>query len=89
MVAALRADLHNTAGKSFNRTFEKTDFIHGASSDGSLEARIHSLIAQGYAPAAAAAMASSTQTKEQRIHLIQSTMQAAEARKTKPRRKAG
>jgi hypothetical protein len=44
------------------------DFMPGASLE--LEAKIEELIAQGYPAAAAAAMATSKQSKEQQIHLI-------------------
>ena len=68
LFAAIRADLHNTSSRQYEKFYEPGDFMPGVAAD--LEARVEELIAQGIPPATAAAMATSKQTKEQKIHLI-------------------
>ncbi len=85
MVAAIRADIHNTAGKSFKEHFDAQRFMPGGKDD-SIEARARELMAQGVAPAAAVAMASSKQSKESQIHIVKSAMAAADARAKKGKR---
>ena len=89
LIAALRADLHNISGR-YQRTFQAADFMAdkpgGAHAD--IEARAQELIAQGVPPAAAAAMASSTQTKEHNLYVLDSVGRAAAAAKKKNRRMA-
>lgn len=70
LVAAVRADLHNTSARDFGRQFEAAEFMPGAML--AIEERIAELIAQGYNPAAAAAIATSKTTKEQQIHAVDS-----------------
>lgn len=87
MLSALRADLHNTAGKSFIEWFKATDFMPGAKPSTSIEDRARELMEQGYDPAAAVAMASSTQTKEHGLHIVESELRKAEAKKRKEQSK--
>lgn len=68
MVAALRSDIYNTAGKSFDRHFEADDFL-GEKVEG-LEDRINALVAQGWDPAQAAAIASSKRSKSDNLRRI-------------------
>lgn len=80
MLAAIRADIHNTAGKAFNQHFTPQDFM-GATAD--LENRIAALVKKGYSPSAAVAMATSKQTAEQRMHLVDKALTGAGKRKAK------
>ena len=84
MLAALRADLHNTSARQFERHFDPADFMPG-SQEPSLEARIHALVEEGYTPSEAAAMATSSQTREHRLYLVDSAIKGASAA-TKRRR---
>jgi hypothetical protein len=81
MVAAVRADLYNVAGKSFERRFEVADFMPGATD--SVEARARELIEMGYTPSEAAAMATSKQTREHKLHVLDSALSAAHRAKQK------
>lgn len=68
LVAAIRADLHNTSARQFEQHFKPKDFMPGAEEE--VEEKVAALVAQGYNPAAAAAIVMSKQTNEQKIHLI-------------------
>lgn len=89
LVAALRADLHNTSARQFKRTFEPADFLE-ATID-AVEDRAAELVAAGMNPAAAAAIASSRQTKEEQIGAINSIKGSgpSKGRKGKPAGKRG
>lgn len=80
MVAAIRSDMHNTSGR-FNQAFKPADFMPGAKS--SIEDRAKELMALGYAPAAAVAIASSKQTREQNLHVLKSAVSGTEGKKRK------
>jgi hypothetical protein len=67
-VAELRADLHNTSAKQYDRVFESADFMPGATR--AIEERVAELIAQGYDPAAAAAIATSKQSKDKQLRTL-------------------
>jgi len=82
MVATIQAELYNTAGKNFDRFFKGADFMPGAE-DQSIEARAQKLMDQGYEPAAAVAIASSTQSKEHGLHIVESELRMADAKKEK------
>jgi hypothetical protein len=84
MLAAIRADIHNTAGKSFEHQFRAEDFMPGAKS-ASIEDRVHELIKQGYTPAEAAAMATSKQSREEKQNIIQTITDKANRLKRKQR----
>lgn len=71
--APIRADLHNTSARDFKRTFKPADFLPD-SKDESLEARAKQLIAQGYSPSQAVAIASSKQTKDRQVVMIDSVL---------------
>lgn len=85
IMAALRADLHNTAGKTFKHNFKPQDFMPGASPD-SIEATARLYIEMGYTPSEAAAMATSSQTKEHNLYIVDSVMRSAKARPKRARR---
>lgn len=68
LLATLRADLHNTSAREFNRVFEAADFLPGAST--AIEQRVAELVEQGYTPSQAAAIATSRQSRDRQIHLI-------------------
>ena len=81
LVAAMRADLFNTSAKGYDRTFEARDFLPGASSG--VENRIAQLIAEGYTPSEAAAIATSKQTREHKLYVIDGAMRQAHQTKLK------
>jgi hypothetical protein len=82
MLAAIRSDMHNTAGRMFNQTYKPSDFMPGAKS--SIEDRARELMDQGYAPAAAVAIASSKQSREQNLKILTGALEAAERKSKKP-----
>ena len=84
LLAVLRADIYNTAGKTYDRTFEPKDFLPEAK-DQSLEARAKELIAKGYSPSEALAMASMKNTKEHNLYVLDAAQRAA-ARQKQSRR---
>ncbi len=79
LVAALRADLHNTSAREFSKHFKLADFMPEAKDEG-LEARVQELIKMGYPPAAACAIATRKQSKEHQLHLINAVTGAAAAK---------
>jgi len=81
LVAALRADIHNTSARDFKRHFEASDFLPEAPPDQSVEARARAYIEMGYTPSQAAAMATSTQTREHKLYILNQTARAAQKRK--------
>jgi hypothetical protein len=83
MVAVVRADLHNTSARKFDRVFSKDDFKPGASVDS-----IHKLVAQGYTPSQAAAIATSKQSSEHKIFAIDKALKSVQP-KSKRSRRAG
>jgi hypothetical protein len=86
MLAALRADLHNTSARDFQRRFDIEDFM--SSRVAGIEQRAQQLIEQGYTPSEAAALASSRQTSEHKLHLVRQAGDAAHAAKQRGGRKA-
>lgn len=68
LLATLRADLHNTSARQFDRVFDPEDFIPGH--EAKIEARVAELVAAGYNPAAAAAIATSRKSKEHNLFII-------------------
>lgn len=85
LVAALRADIHNAAGKSFEHHFEAGDFMPGAE-DKSVEARAKKLIDAGVPPAKAVAIASSKRSREDNLQILTSTLRMAHENKGKGKR---
>ncbi len=81
LIAGLRADIHNTAGKSFKDHFQPADFMPNAKP--SIEDRVAEFKAMGYAPAAAVAMAHSSQDPSKRLHILDSKLEAAHEKKQK------
>lgn len=78
MLAAVRADLHNTSARIFDRTFEPADFMPGA--EAALEAKVAKLVEDGFSLPQAVAIATSRRSKRDNIRQINSL---------KPSRKAG
>jgi hypothetical protein len=61
--------LHNTSSREFKKHFKPADFMPGADNS-DIETRVHELIKLGYNPAAACAIATSRQSKEQQLFLV-------------------
>lgn len=85
-IAAIRSDLYNTAGKAYKDDFTVDQFL-GESVESGVDARARQLMAMGYAPAAAAAIASSKQSDTQKIHMIDSALRAAEEKQKYPKQR--
>ena len=75
MIAALRADIHNTAGKSFERHMEPGEFMPGYAI--SVEERAKELMAQGMSPAAAVAVACRKGTAESNIRKVEGAIRGS------------
>ena len=78
-ISALRADMYNTSAKGYQRTFEAADFMGGPQTG--LEERIAQLVADGYTPSEAAALATSRQTNEHKLFVIDQAISGARGRK--------
>jgi len=78
-VAALRSDLYHTAGKSFNDPPAPADFMSGHLPG--VEERAQQLIEMGYSPSEAVALASSRQSSEHKLFVIDQACKMAHAKK--------
>jgi hypothetical protein len=86
-VAAIRADIHNTSARQFTKFFEPADFMPGAKA--SLEDQIAALVKQGYTPSQAAAIATSKQSNQQKLHIVERAARSNHAKQSKTRRRTG
>jgi hypothetical protein len=75
--------MYNTSSKGYQRTFEAADFMGGPQAG--LEERIAQLVADGYTASEAAAAATSRQTGEHKLYVIDQAISGAHNRKGKRR----
>jgi hypothetical protein len=80
-VAALRSDLYQTAGKSYKDPPTPQDFLGGRISG--IEERAQQLMEMGYSPSEAVALASSKQTGEHKLFVIDQACKLAHNKKLK------
>lgn len=81
IAAAIRADIHNCAGKKFEHHFESKDFLPGGKV--SIEERAKEFIAMGYPPHTAVAMASMRRERGDNLRVLDGTLRSAHAAKVK------
>jgi hypothetical protein len=81
LICALRADLYNTSARQFKHTFQPADFY--PENNAPIERAIEHFVRMGYTPSEAAAMATSKQTKEHNLFVLDSALREAQARKAK------
>ncbi len=86
LLATMRADLHNTSSRQFTHHFQPSEFMPEAESIPSVEERVKQLIARGYSPAQACALATSVQSTDEKRAMIEDlkTATAERCRKQQP-----